>query len=241
MGDKDRLRGSLEVLEELNRRYKRGEIDKDGFLREIVHNYPSFAVLYTFYKDVILKKTHDFYTFFNRMRENEERVLELALKILKECRRIFTYSRSSQVLKVLKAKDNLDVVYITESRPNCEGITVARHLASRKIKVVLGIDMAAGNFINLSQCVLLGSDAILKNSFVNKLGTSLIVEKSLSLGKPVIVLSLPEKRLDSEFSKYFKIKNEPPEEVVGEEITGVSVFNRYFEEVPLNSKIKLII
>ncbi len=241
MADKDRLHGSLEILDLLYREFKEGNLNEDGLFEVITQKYPSFAILYSFYDWIISHKNADLELFLKEMSENRLRVKKIATNLLASYKKVFTYSRSSQVLEVLKEVKNLERVYITESRPGREGILVASELLNAAIPVVLGIDMAMEEFISEAECVILGSDALFEDSFVNKIGTGIVVKLAKEYKKPVFVLSLPEKRIKEEYKKYFKIENEPPEEIFPENHPFLNVENKYFEFVPLSPHIRLIV
>jgi len=241
MGDKDRVHGSLEVLDLLYREFKNGNLNEERLFEIITQKYPSFAILYSFYDWIVSHKDADIELFLKKMLENRLRVKKTATNLLASYKRFFTYSRSSQVLEVLKEVKNLEKVYITESRPGREGVLVANELLDTGIYVVLGVDMIVEEFIRESECVILGSDALFEDSFVNKIGTRIVIRLAEEYKRPVFVLSLPQKKIKEEYRRYFKIENEPPEEIFPESHPRLNVVNKYFEFVPLYPHIRLIV
>ncbi len=241
MGNKDRVSGSLEILKSLYREFKQGNLTEKTLFEKITVEYPSFAVLYAFYDFVASSPEKDVSQFIDRMELNRKRALHKALTLLEKYRRIFTYSRSSQVKEVL---ENLkpDKVFITESRPKNEGTLLAEELVEDGIDVVLGIDMMLEHFIKNADCVALGSDAVFENSFVNKIGSGVVVKIARTYNKPVYVLSVPEKKIKEKYRKYFRILREPSDEVISleKDIKSFEVVNLYFEEIPLEG-VKLIV
>ncbi len=242
MADKDRVHGSIEVLKKVYSLYKQKKLTLEELFDIIKRDYPSFAVLFSLYE--FLQEGHgDISLFLERMEENKLRVERKTLEYIDGFSTVFTYSRSSQVRDVLMKKRKLERVFITEGRPHNEGVVLAKELAENGISVTLGIDAAMGEFIRKSDCVLLGSDAVFDEYFVNKIGTSLVLQIAEVYNKPVFIMALPEKRVKKEFEKYYKILDEPPTEVteLSEEYHNISVFNRYFEKVYLISNRTLII
>lgn len=238
MADKDRVHGSLEVLEKLYRIYKEDNLTLSELFNLITNKYPSFAILYSFYE--FIKNSGDLNDFIEKMYKNREKVEREALRLTQDFTRIFTYSRSSQVKDYLLKKDNLEIVYLTEGRPHNEGILLARELADKGIDVKLSIDAAMEHFIKESDAIVIGSDAVFDCFFINKIGTSLVIKIAELYQKPVFVLALYEKRIKKEYEKYYKILDEPEDEILNIPNEKIRVFNRYFEKVYFTKNIKLI-
>lgn len=239
MPDKNRVKGSLEILEEIYVEYKSRALKEEDVFRKIVNDYPSFAVLYSFYDSVIKNKRLSLWDFTESINKSRQRVLINALKHLEGCEKVFTYSRSSQVKETVLASRSIKVVYITESRPNREGTLLAREFAEKDIEVVLGVDMMLEHFIKKASCVLLGSDAVFEKTFVNKIGSNVVVKIAVDYGIPVFVFAIPQKKVKKEYEKYYRIEKEPPEEVANP-ARGLKIENYYFEHVPL-VKVRLFI
>lgn len=101
-----------------------------------------------------------------------------AAEALTSCRRILTCSYSSAVKKaivLLRNKvDRLEVI-VTESRPEMEGVTLARELANEGIRVTVITDAQANVFMPEVDAVVVGCDAITEDDRLqNKAGTSLL-------------------------------------------------------------------
>ncbi len=239
MAEKDRVHGSLEVLEEVYRIYKDKSLSHEDLLNLIKTEYPSFAILYSFYE--FIKEHDNISLFLKKIAEDKNRVEEEALKLTKDFTHILTYSRSSQVKDVLLKKKGIKRVYITEARPHNEGILLGMELAKKGIPVKIGPDAALEEFIKESDAIVIGADAVFTDSFINKIGTGIIVKLAEIYKKPVFVLAIPQKKIKKAYEKFYKIMDEPPDEILKTSHKNIEVFNRYFERVYFSKSIHLII
>jgi len=91
---------------------------------------------------------------------------------------IMTHGYSTSVFMTLKAaiKEGKDIkVYISESRPFSNGITMAENLEKLGIEVTLFVDSAMRYFMKGVNKVLLGAEAVTANgAVVGKVGSSLL-------------------------------------------------------------------
>jgi len=148
---------------------------------------------------------------------------------------VLTHSASQAVLDALlaaRAEGKRFLVYVTESRPQCEGVSLARRLGEAGIPVRLIIDAAV--FARTADCTLTltGADAIFAAGVVNKTGTALVALAARARGKPFYVLCGSEKFLPGGYP----LPPEPPkaaEEILVEAPPNVAVENYYFETTPL--------
>ncbi|HEX9815853.1 MAG TPA: hypothetical protein VGB18_02640, partial [Candidatus Thermoplasmatota archaeon] len=152
---------------------------------------------------------------------------------------VLTYSRSSTVVAALKrakaAGKTFDVV-TAESRPNLEGRTIAKELSEDQIPVRFVVDAMLGSVVEGADRVMVGADAITPRSFVNKVGTRLLVMAAKARGIPVHVISDTGKAWVKRTDPMVSLlggKIRDPKEVWDQPPYGVEIVNLYFEETPL--------
>ncbi len=148
---------------------------------------------------------------------------------------ILTHSSSQAVLDALlaaHASGKRFLIYATESRPQREGVWLARRLGEAGIAVRLIIDAAV--FARLPNCslALTGADAISSAGVVNKTGTAPLALAARALGKPFYVLCGTEKFLPAGY-RLPPEPAKPVEEILPEELPNVAAENFYFETTPL--------
>lgn len=144
---------------------------------------------------------------------------------------IFTLSNSSMVREaiLLAAKSGWDgKVYIVESRPQNEGILLAKKLAKAEIKVMVGVDLLMEQFIGYSDAVVLGADCVTESYFVNKIGSGIAVGVARQLRKPVYVLADKSKMISQKKFKFIADSN-PSDEVSPARSKNIGIVNQYFE------------
>ena len=146
-----------------------------------------------------------------------------------------THSRSSLVEALflgLAGQGTQVRVLLSESRPLLEGRDLARRLAEAKIPCWLTVDAAAALLLPRASVVLVGADAVLPKTFVNKIGTYALLLAARELNVPAYVLAQRAKFLPSGVS-LFELGERDPEQVWKDSALGVSVRNPTFEESPL--------
>ena len=167
-----------------------------------------------------------------------KRIMELSTKVVKENAIIMTHSFSKTVLEIIQHnQDKIIRIIITESRPQLEGINLAK-IISNSVPVTLIVDSAIGYFVKNHKVdiILVGADSILGDgSIVNKIGTyplSLIAHKNQI---PFYVSTESFKfNLRSYFGRKIIIEEKPPREILSEKILGVEPKNYYFDVTPSN-------
>uniref|UniRef100_A0A383WBQ4 Nudix hydrolase domain-containing protein n=1 Tax=Tetradesmus obliquus TaxID=3088 RepID=A0A383WBQ4_TETOB len=80
-------------------------------------------------------------------------------------------------------------VIVCESRPLCEGVSMARRLAAAGLNVTLITDAQAGVFVEQADVVLLGADAVTPDGVVNKVGSRLLALAAKAAGVPVVAVT----------------------------------------------------
>lgn len=124
-----------------------------------------------------------------RIRETSS-VAQLASSLLRENSTIATLSQSSTVLQAFfRAKDSgLDFhVIVPVGHPAKEGMITAKKLAEKEIDVTLIPDSALALAASRADLVIVGADAITREFFINKLGTTTLAITSRHYGVPFYV------------------------------------------------------
>lgn len=184
-----------------------------------------------------LKKGEDHNEILNHFFYAQEKINEYVIKIIKNKDVIFTHCHSTNVVKSLiyahKNKKKIEV-YNTETRPLFQGRKTARHLSKAGIKVTTFIDSAVG--VALAQeggtkkvtKIFLGSDALVKDGIINKIGSEVIARLAKEEKIPLYIVA------DSwKFSKKkIPIENRKLNEVWDKAPKNIRIKNPAFEFVP---------
>ncbi|MFX0139719.1 MAG: translation initiation factor eIF-2B [Candidatus Hodarchaeota archaeon] len=165
-----------------------------------------------------------------------KRIIELFSNIIKDNSTIMTHSMSRTVLEILEHnKDKNLRVILTESRPQLEGIKLAKLLAGR-FPITLIVDSAVGYFIKNRKIdlILVGADSILTDgSVINKIGTYPLALLAHENKVPFYVVTESLKfNLKSYFGIDVKIEEKPSNEILPEKIHGIEPKNIYFDITP---------
>jgi translation initiation factor 2B subunit (eIF-2B alpha/beta/delta family) len=153
------------------------------------------------------------------------------------CGTILTHSLSGTAqAAILACRQQLERVYVTESRPRCEGRITAQALAAAGIPVTLLTDAEAALFIPACAVVVVGADSILADgSVVNKAGTYLLALAART-NRPhsVSFLALAEQLKIAPFRQPYLEEMDPAEVLSPDELPGVSARNIYFDRTPVS-------
>ena len=163
-------------------------------------------------------------------RERVKGVIEHASRRLRKYSSILTHSYSSTLITTIELCKKLKI-YVTESRPGCEGRWLAEKLAEKGFNVTLIVDSAASYIIDEGEvdAVVTGCDAILDDcSIVNKIGTKMVALAASEAGIPFFVITDLWKAAIHGFS----LEEHPPGEVYDGDVKNLSAVNPYFEIVP---------
>lgn len=156
-------------------------------------------------------------------------------KFIKNNATIITHSYSSTVLNALlfvKKFGKEFSVICSESRPKNEGINLAKQLGKNKIKVKLIVDSAIFSFIQNSDIILVGGDAVTLNGLVNKIGTKGLVITAQHYKIPTYALCSNIKFLPKNYLVTLNYQKNP-NEILQRKISNVSPINYYFDLTPL--------
>ena len=133
--------------------------------------------------------------------EAQNKINNNILNLIKNNSVIYTHCHSTNVIKALiyakKNNKNFEV-YNSETRPLFQGRKTAKELARAGIKVTQFIDSAIKIALTGSQkeeetkkvnLVLLGADALLNDSVINKVGSGLIAEIAFDAKIPLYIVA----------------------------------------------------
>jgi len=124
--------------------------------------------------------------------EAQNRINKNVIKLIKNNDVIFTHCHSTNVVKALiyaKNHGRKFEVYNTETRPLFQGRKTAKELTNSGIKVTTFVDSAAQIEIKKSNIILLGADALLKKSVINKVGSGMFTEIAKDNKVPVFIVA----------------------------------------------------
>jgi len=158
--------------------------------------------------------------------------VEKAVELLAGLNRIATYSRSSLVESALirSSEHNPGLkIFLSESRPGGEGITLARNLSSKRIEVTLCADAALPRLIETCDALVIGADAVMPGRFSNKTGTGSMCSAAKRINIPVYILAPRSKFLAGNLEQFYRIDNLPGGDIFGLKLDNVNICNRLFE------------
>jgi translation initiation factor 2B subunit (eIF-2B alpha/beta/delta family) len=171
--------------------------------------------------------------FRERLEVRQREVARRAARLLPRKGTVLTVSSSSTVRDAIifdAPLRDLRVVCL-EGRPMHEGRVMAEALASAGIDVIFAVDAAADALLRRADLVLLGADSIGDLGVVNKIGSLGVALAARRRDIPVHVATDETKLLPRGFPQ--RVVDDRPSEEVWEAPRGVSVWNRYFEVLPL--------
>ncbi|MGZ3622254.1 MAG: translation initiation factor eIF-2B [Ktedonobacteraceae bacterium] len=148
---------------------------------------------------------------------------------------IMTLSLSGTVLEVLtNCISQIEHFIVLEGRPRYEGREVARLLSNKKAPVTLITDAQADIFLPQCHAVVVGADSILANGdILNKAGTALLAWAARGHKIPLYVLCETLKISPHRWSgDLTQLEEKEPEEVLEQDMPGVSIRNFYFDKTP---------
>lgn len=146
---------------------------------------------------------------------------------------VLTLSFSQTVHAALLAIHRLQElrVVVCESRPLCEGITLAEALATASIPTTVCTDAAALRLLAACHAVFIGADAVGPDFVINKVGSLSLALGAHHLGLPCFVLADSAKMLQPDEPWEEGAFGSPSE--IYPENRPLEALNPYFEKVPL--------
>jgi ribose 1,5-bisphosphate isomerase len=116
--------------------------------------------------------------FVERINEAKSRIGEIGSKRIRDGDVILTHGSSTTVLAILKkiAEEGKRVhVFVTEARPEFEGLKMAQKISQLGLPVTLIVDSAVRVFINEIDHVLIGAEAIAVNgAVISRVGSAVV-------------------------------------------------------------------
>jgi translation initiation factor 2B subunit (eIF-2B alpha/beta/delta family) len=167
------------------------------------------------------------------------RIANEALPYIRSGALLLTHSHSGTVFAALARAHGAGKrfgVVCTESRPQFDGVQMARRLAAIGIEVEVIADAAAATFVNGFYTVLVGADAVTREGAVNKIGTLGLAFAAKQVGVPFYCFAGTEKFLPP--GAPFEIAERDPAEIVRSS-PNLHGFNLYFDQTPLDLISKL--
>ncbi len=238
----DKTSGSEELLEKINFFFSKN-IDKlpNAFavISHLKKHFRTFQNIQNYFR--ALKKMAASgrlsVDFFKRFEDSSNtaynKIFINAFPYLKKRKTILTISNSKTVFEILKRLNvtgNMPFVIICESRPKFEGRILAKKLITEKMKVQLITEAQISDFVEKSDCVLIGADVLLKNGgVVNKIGSKTLAIVAKYFRKPFYVVAGRTKFCSQ---NSFAQKRELPEEIWKNRTKNIILQNYYFETVP---------
>lgn len=175
------------------------------------------------------------HSFARKLKKEKEMIVQHALKAFESYRKILVHSRSSLVESFLDSwlkEDHNREIWITESRPMCEGTMLAKALSTLPNRKVLLVDDARGMAIHHVDAALIGVDRISETYIVNKIGSHSLAILAEDVKRPLFALA----ELIKFYPQELDLPDEPehPGMEIDKKLKKVEYFNYYFEEIPLN-------
>jgi translation initiation factor eIF-2B subunit delta len=260
--ESDNYSGSAEILEQyielLMYWLEKGELhtakDRSVLIdqvRRLKETHKTLFVLVHFYNQVIGVLNHgkedwnplllQFLREYKTVWSNvNTRLATMAISMIDMSQRtILTHSQSSAVKEVFhQYSGNRKKVKViqTEARPIMEGKMQASYISKLGYEVTFVSDAGFARHLDKINMILLGSDSIYRDYFVNKAGTYNICLAGKNSGIPIYVLadsrkywsSLPAERQEMQYIEETK----PGEEVWSDAPAEILVENYYFEKTP---------
>jgi ribose 1,5-bisphosphate isomerase len=207
--------------------------DFNNAMKKLEKARPTAVVLHNCLE--IIKKEKDVKTINKLLRQLNQSTKEIARRgsrLIKSKSVIMTRCHSTEALSIIKQawKEGKKIrVYVTETRPKWQGIKTAKELSSMGIPIILIIDSAMEFFMKDVDMVIVGTDAIRKEGFVNKIGTYPLALVAQKHKKPFYVVGGTLK-LDKR--KKLIIEERDPDEVFTEHMKTLEVRNPAFDVTP---------
>lgn len=174
--------------------------------------------------------------FKRRLRVHEAAIAESALRLIPDDGTVLTIGRSTTVRAALRHAQRAGRrfrVICAESRPACEGRTLAAELAASGMAVTFAVDALVVAMVSEAQLVLIGADYLSGHGLSNKVGSYGLALAAQASGVPIYTLCSSEKFLPPGYT--------PPKQAAGpidqiwpDAPASVTVLNFYFDLTPLS-------
>lgn len=163
----------------------------------------------------------------------EAKIVKIGSPLIPDKAKILTHCHSTTAIAAIKAaKQRIEKVFVTETRPVLQGIVTAKELTAAGIKVVYLTDAAVGWLFEnhaIDLCVV-GADAVKEDGVINKVGTHPIASVASEYDVPFYVAT---NTLKFDFLNKAVIEMRPAYEITRpEEVSGAEILNPAFDTTP---------
>lgn len=170
----------------------------------------------------------------NQLKHSRTILGEKGAKLIKSKTKIMTHCHSGDALEVIKAAHNAGKkieVWATETEPKHQGIITAKELHALGIKVVLIEDPAGAYFMKDMDYIIVGTDSLRKEGFINKIGT---YDLAIVAKKHKVPFYVAGNTLKLDNRKKIIIEERPAEEVYAnvKSLKGIKIRNPAFDLTP---------
>jgi len=176
----------------------------------------------------------------NRVKQSRAKAVYHAAMIIKKYKSIVTISSSSMVyesIRLATAKNWHGKVIIAESRPNYEGRNLAERIKTLPIDITFGTDSQVFSIARQAGAALIGADLYTHKYFINKTGTSALIN-SLAKNRAVYIVTDKSKYIAKPAK--ITISNMPPKEVWDNSSRKIKIVNQYFEKIEYTDSCKIV-
>jgi translation initiation factor 2B subunit (eIF-2B alpha/beta/delta family) len=133
-----------------------------------------------------------------------EKIVETVKPMISGAGSVMLHSYSGTVTSVIReALPKSSRIFLSEAYPDREGEKLGEELAPLGYTVTLFADDARYHYLKRVDLVLLGSDWVAEDSFMNKIGTTCLTLAAVNESKPVIVVADQSKLVPSKFRREF--------------------------------------
>ena len=232
---------SLKYLRDVAKKYGFGK-KFNSASRELLNARPTAVVLYKCIEIIKKKKTISAIDeLLIDLEKSYEDIAKNSLKIFPRKKKItiLTHCHSTNVIQAIiraKKKFNIEVI-VTETRPRDQGITTAKKLMKKNVKIKYIIDSALGPYINDIDLVMVGSDSLRKEGLVNKVGTYVLAVFAKEHKKPFYVAASIFKM---DRRKKIIIEERPATEVTYKHLGKKRIHNPVFDITPWKYVTKIV-
>lgn len=169
-------------------------------------------------------------TVIKELQESRSNAARNVYKIFRKKSVVLTHCHSSFVVEALvKNKSKIKEVIVTETRPKDQGLITAKELLKHNIHVSYIIDSAISDFIDKTDIVVVGADALRREGLVNKVGTHPLSVVAKENKKPFYVVT---SSFTMDNRKKIVMEQRPSSEVEHGHLKGAKIFNPAFDITP---------
>jgi len=176
--------------------------------------------------------------FIESYRTNLTKIAKNASTIIPDRASILTYSFSSTVFQTIKLQKKLEKdleFFITESRPNNEGILGAQEL-SNLYPTTLFVDAGMGYILKeySPDLILIGADSFTPEELIHKIGTLALAVAAHEFDIPLYSLTHSLKFYNgAQFGIPIPIEDKPVSEITDLSKENLQIKNYYFDRTPM--------